>query len=318
MVTKMTTQETKISYKNMEGRSTIIPWPHKKTFMHQHMQFVRPYKEKGYSNCYISVDLRFDDNCKNGHNSFSITGHVQQVGARDWEMGGCIHEEIEKYFPELAHLIKWHLVSTDSPMHYISNALYHAGDRDCWGRRAGEPCQWETHIQFGNFPITKQISEKLAAFIDHTIEFNKTALPSNPDRKPFEVIEIPHDKKPGDTYDYSPNYTIHSKHQTSWSGAPFRSRIEAQQFVEALKNYPYQIIKIPTAFAKGKERDLDAARRAACWPEATDEQLCLPKDELKALLEARLPPLQDDFRKAMEEVGFFWSVEEWKKSTESA
>lgn len=42
------------------------------------------------------------------------------------DSGGCIHDEVAKHFPELAHLIKWHLSSTDGPMHYVANTVYWA------------------------------------------------------------------------------------------------------------------------------------------------------------------------------------------------
>lgn len=87
----------------------------------------------------ISVHLRFDDNCRNGHHTFAITGQAK-VG-RDHEIGGCIHDEIAKFFPELAPLIKWHLCSTDGPMHYAANTIYLAGDRDHRGLRKGETRQ---------------------------------------------------------------------------------------------------------------------------------------------------------------------------------
>lgn len=48
---------------------------------------------------------------------------------------------------------------------------------------------------------------------------------------------------------------------------------------------------------EGKERDLDAARSTAIWPDATDEELMAPG--LKERLEARLPALMDDFHRAM-------------------
>ena len=55
---------------------------------------------------------------------FSITGTI----GPGFKMGGCIHDEIEEYFPDLAKYIKWHLCSmNDGPMHYIENSLYHAG-----------------------------------------------------------------------------------------------------------------------------------------------------------------------------------------------
>lgn len=88
----------------------------------------------------IEVDIRYDDQCGNGHNSFSITGTVYEKRKAEscLETCGCIHEEIAKHFPELERYIKWHLCSSDGPMHYIANTLYHASDKDCWGMRKGE------------------------------------------------------------------------------------------------------------------------------------------------------------------------------------
>jgi hypothetical protein len=51
----------------------------------------------------------------------------------------------------------------------------------------------------------------------------------------------------------------------------------------------------------GKVRELEAAREAARWPEATNEQLC--SDNLKELLEARLPALQAAFKADMVKFG---------------
>jgi hypothetical protein len=89
----------------------------------------------------MHVTVRFDDECKNGHMSFSITAEVytnESLRRRDCAACGCMHEEIERVFPELAPLIKWHLTSTDGPLHYIANTVYHAGNRDCNGLTAGE------------------------------------------------------------------------------------------------------------------------------------------------------------------------------------
>jgi hypothetical protein len=61
---------------------------------------------------------------------FSITGTIRdkKTGRRrdDYiESCGCIHDDIREHFPELAHLIRWHLVDDDaSPTHYQPNAAY--------------------------------------------------------------------------------------------------------------------------------------------------------------------------------------------------
>ena len=83
--------------------------------------------------CTMSVRLRYDDECGNGHNTFSITGSIK--GGRyerygyEIELSGCIHNEIKKYFPEFTHLIKWHLCGSQQPMYYIENTLYLATDK---------------------------------------------------------------------------------------------------------------------------------------------------------------------------------------------
>lgn len=156
-----------------------------------------PRPVKGYSaGAELRVELRFDDEPGNGHNSFAITGTVTTPASRrrnDTEAGGCLHDDITRVFPELAGLVKWHLVSTDGPMHYAANTCY--------------------HVQQGR---------------------------------------------------------------------------------------------------------LDAARRCAVWPEATDEQLTAPRAELEASLQARLPALLDQFRADMERAGFYWSPADYREPATQA
>ena len=72
----------------------------------------------------IKANVRYDDDCGNGHNTFAITGEIYIPGRRDCEACGCLHDYIARVFPELAPFIKWHLTSSDGPMHYIENTLY--------------------------------------------------------------------------------------------------------------------------------------------------------------------------------------------------
>lgn len=90
------------------------------------------------------VAVRYDDECGNGHNSFAITCETfENEGTKAtpkwrWSGGGCQHEPVVKHFPELAPLIKWHLCSSDGPMHYVANTMYHASSKDCNGLNKGE------------------------------------------------------------------------------------------------------------------------------------------------------------------------------------
>ena len=98
------------------------------------------------TDCIMSVTLRYDDEHNNGHNTFSITGSIK--GGRrerfgyEIDLSGCIHDEIKKYFPEFAHLIKWHLCGSQQPMYYIENTLYFATDKKDFNA-ARESAIWE-------------------------------------------------------------------------------------------------------------------------------------------------------------------------------
>ena len=96
----------------------------------------------GSTPCRMSVTICYDDECGNGHNTFSITGTIKELNPKkiyNTICAGCIHEEIEKYFPEFKHLIKWHLCSSDGPLYYIENTLYHASNSTSSKYKAGEP-----------------------------------------------------------------------------------------------------------------------------------------------------------------------------------
>lgn len=234
----------------------------------------------------ILARLRYDDDCGNGHNTFSITGIVRTAKRGQEEMGGCIHEEIEKHFPELKHLIKWHLTSSDGPLHYIANTMYLAGTKDCNGKDKGEPRAFKKFAKFGDFPITKELPDNFADF-----------LQSNKVNK-LEIIPIEHVK---DNYDYGDKFTFKGYTDT-WHKCPFDSNREAEEFLQTLKSYKLEIVELPYLWGTGKERDLDAARRAAVWLDATNEELT--SDGLKQRLEKRLPSLIREFAKDMKKLEF--------------
>ena len=83
----------------------------------------------------VKVKVRYDDTCRNGHNSLGITCDIYERG-RDVG-GGCNHELIVKLMPEMEKFIKWHLVSTDGPLHCVANTLYHAKEGKLeWARNS--------------------------------------------------------------------------------------------------------------------------------------------------------------------------------------
>lgn len=77
----------------------------------------------------LIIHLRYDDECGNGHNSFSITGDLYETGKRSERAlisCGCTHDEIRAIAPEYTKYIKWHLMSSDEPLHYIANTIFWA------------------------------------------------------------------------------------------------------------------------------------------------------------------------------------------------
>lgn len=189
----------------------------------------------------ITTMVRHDDHCGNGHNTFSITGRINELkGGRTYEHScGCIHDEIRKH-PELAGLIKWHGCSTDGPMHYVENTIYHAGDRDYNGLKAGEFRQYSPGPGSG--------------------------IPQWELNVPDSLTVYAHEKPAPVTLEWKPCGRM----------------------------------------GEGKARQLDAARNAAIWPEATDAELCQEPEQLKAALLARLPELMARFKVAVESLGLVY------------
>lgn len=254
----------------------------------------------------MTVEVRFDDQCKNGHNSFAITASVYTHSSRrkgDIEAGGCLHEEIARVFPELAPLIQWHLMDTNGPLHYVANTLYHATNWADSRYAPGEPCAWETRARFGNFPITFVFAKRFRQYL----ETRNASIA----RGPVAPIAVPYVKKDSsDTYDFGPHYTVTGDDCTVWHEAPFKSLQEAREFCDALNTYELTFERIPTDYAKEKARNLGAARSCANWPEATDEQLCAPRAELEPVLMARLPAMMAEFKAAIESIGMLYEAPE--------
>jgi len=106
--------------------------------------------QDGAATMRLIAKVRHDDECGNGHNSFAITADLYDSRVRR-ERGlvscGCLHDDIEKHIPELSPYLKWHLTSTDGPMHYVANTMYHASPKDCNGLLKGEFRSFKYEVQ---------------------------------------------------------------------------------------------------------------------------------------------------------------------------
>jgi hypothetical protein len=76
------------------------------------------------------ITIRLNDECKNGHQDFSLTGDFWETGKsridRNFTAAGCCHDEILKYFPDLKIFAELHLCDyTGVPLYAVSNGFYH-------------------------------------------------------------------------------------------------------------------------------------------------------------------------------------------------
>lgn len=250
----------------------------------------------------IKITIRYDDECGNKHNSFAITGSIYSSRTstldRYFVAGGCIHDEIIEHFPEFTHLIKWHLCNSDAPMYYLANTTYHARDREYKGKEIGEAVAWNEQLKFEGYPFT--FKEPRTGFFKYLQSVNNWKYEDlGFIMKDIEILEVLHSKDPKT---YSANYTFSNYPESNdWYKAPFSTRNEAEQFLEALQTLKFKIVKIPTKWNKAVVPNLEAARRCAIWEDATLEQL----QSEEALLE-RLPKLMEEFRRDIEALGFVY------------
>jgi len=243
------------------------------------------------------INIRYDDKCGNGHNSFAITADIYKAGRqktdRNLISAGCCHDEIIALAPELEPLIKWHLCSSDGPMHYVANTIYHARETDTANMKPGDPIAWSTHLKFNGFPMTFKQPER--GFFDYLEATDPTTI---------TIESVKHYDNLDQTYKFADKYTFSgfdtgrpTKHQ--WAYAPFDTEREAREFLAALIEHGYELIQTPTKWCQAVKPDLKAARSCAIWPDATLEQL---QDEKQ--LTDRLPMLMSEFRTAVESLGF--------------
>jgi hypothetical protein len=236
----------------------------------------------------MKVTLRYDDECNNGHNTFSITGEIRKIGNyRDCEIGGCIHDEIAKYFPEFKHLIKWHLTSSDEPMHYIANTTYWAKDREYMDKAIGEPVKFEKALKFKNIPLIFNFKNNFYDFISSVKKWDDV-----------KIVTLEHKKS---DYPYSPKYTFEGTSSTEWCQGEFDTIQKATEWLEMFKTFDFDIIEIPIKWNEVKEPNLKNARSCAIWEDATLEQL-----QSEMALKKRLPKLMKEFKKDIEKLGFIY------------
>lgn len=267
----------------------------------------------------LIVEVKFDDECGNGHNTLSVTGTLYDNTVRRWGPTndesvicfGCIHDIIRdpRFGVDQAVLdaIPYHLMSTDGPMHYLANVMFHASDRDCWGHRNGEPSKFSEAFFVANSPVAYRVSWQAAKKIKEVINSNKECY----------VSKVSHKNRPGETYEFAPKYTvlIGDERDPEWYECPWDTCEEASEWMDACLAGAVRIERIATGWSVGKPRDLKSARSAAIAdvPEGhplylSDAQLT-DDANLEGILEARIPLLQSGLKSAVLGLGLLYGDE---------
>lgn len=271
----------------------------------------RPFPGEGWGDrARLHAELRFDDSCRNGRNSFSVTATISQAERRgDNGSIGCHHDAIARLFPELAHLIRWHLSSAgEGPSHYVANAVYLAGDRDHYGRRAGDPSSFVDVIRFGDVPAVHRLkSAGFLAWLREIATYDKDGQAAA-----LVPIAVAYQPREGERFSFRPKYQFCGQPPLKWYECPFDTEEEAERFARSFVEHGATFERIASDWSEGKARELDAARKVAVWPDATDAELSVEPAELKAKLEARRPALLAAFEADLRAAGLAWTPAELK------
>lgn len=209
-------------------------------------------------------------------------------GWRKTGYGGASRENMLQFWPEHAAAVDYHGCSLSGPLHYIANTVYFAGKRDCFG---WEPGEQRRHKESG-LPLWKADTKR----VYHVVESLDRPAPLELHYQ-ARVVENPM------TWGPNAGLQVGDKQRDADGLHLWYIPGTALETVRSVEQPAPLVFAFEPLLGEGKERELDAARRAAIWPDATDEELSVPREELKAALEARLPLVLTELKLVVERFG---------------
>jgi hypothetical protein len=253
----------------------------------------------------FEVIVRFDatqafpaPGCDKG-NTLNFYGNLYKAGTGERyqhegerNVKNLILQEAARAFPELEDAVRFNLCSISGPRNYIEDSLFHAGVKDKYGLKRGEVFRTESRVKFGDFPMTKALPGPLLNMIKNGFDFSVA-----------EIAAYDHKTDPKCATQYMiKGYEELCGNEVDpvagrWLDCTHYLRSDLEELIECCAEYPTEIVRVPVAWSKGKDPDLEAARKSAIWPDAE------LKDFTREKLEARLPDLLKELKETVERLG---------------
>lgn len=229
-------------------------------------------------------------NCNRHDLRLDIDFALKSPYADVWRKAGTTRspELMQKLWPEHVRALTYHLCSLKGPLHYLENSLYLAGTRDCFGWEPGEQRR------------EKELG-KLLWKADSDTLFLLSASDTDPGPLTLSYEPVLVEK----LMSWGPNKGIQVGGQQLDADGNHLWRIPGTglPFIRQLDQPPPLVLQMKPYLGVGKARELQAARSAACWLDASDEELSVSSEQLEIALKDRLPTLLCELKAVVESFG---------------
>lgn len=195
----------------------------------------------------MTITIRLNDECKNGHADFSITANAKECYNGRWQdsFGGCCHDEILKIYPKLKQFVNLHLSDSNGfPMYAIENGFYHLWDETKTKQERKRITKEYLRINEAEFQAISKTNDKL--FFQFMVD--KLDLPNKWKKEAKEAIkelEILSGEKWDNSY--------------KWERSNYKAitKKEKETVKERITNGYYEIGQIKKREEEKRKRDIE-------------------------------------------------------------
>lgn len=202
--------------------------------------------------------------------------------------GPASKETLEELWPEFVGAQRYHGCSLKGPLYYIENTVFLAGTRDFLGWEPGE----HRKAKESGLPLWKADTDELFSVVE-----------SLEQPQPLELRYEPLLVEKRMTWGPNKGIPIGQRQLDDEGRHLWRIPGHGFPMVRSVEEPAPRVYAFKPYLGEGKARELELARRSAIWLDATDEELSVSSEALKAALEARLPQLLMELKGVVERFG---------------